>query len=146
MTRTRNTMTAILSVIFVAVITVSSVFLITAVKADAAAYDHSAQAHYSQKSELPEKTTKTGVFAKSYIFKAAGKTTEGYDWTYKTDNNNVKVKCSYDFKNNKYTFKITGTAYGLNHFTLKYKTSDTKWVSEKMTLFVDSRNNIMRTA
>ena len=73
-----------------------------------------------------------------------GKTSYGYDWTYKTDNNNVKVKCKYDFKTNKYTFKIVGTAKGTNHFTLKYKTSDKKTVSVPMTFVVDAQKNIIR--
>lgn len=146
MTSTKKIVTTIVSGIIALIIAVSSAFMISSVKVNAASYNGSAQSHASQKMELPEKTTKLNQFAKAYYFKAAGKTSEGYDWTYKTDNNNVKVKCKYDFTAHKYTFKITGTSYGLNHFTLKYKTSDTKWESVKMTLFVDSENNIIRTA
>lgn len=146
MTNTRKIAITFISGIIALIIAASSAFMISGIKANAATYDGSAQAHASQKMELPEKTTKLNQFAKAYYFKAAGKTSKGYDWTYKTDTNNVKVKCKYDFTSHKYTFKITGAKYGLNHFTLKYKTSDTKWGSVKMTLFVDSEKNIMRTA
>ena len=146
MTNTKNITRTLIAAVIAIVIAASSASFIGAVRANAATYDGSAQAHASQKMELPEKTAKINQFAKAYYFKATGKTTKGYDWTYKTDCDNVKVKCKYDFTAHKYTFKITGTSYGLNHFTLKYKTSDTKWVSVKMTLFVDSEKNIMRTA
>lgn len=151
MTKTKKIMATLVSGILTLIIATSAAFFLAGFKADAATYDGSAQAHASQKTavnqlQLPATTSKLNTFAKAYTFKATGKTSKGYDWTYKTDYNNVKVKCSYDFTAHKYTFKITGTKYGLNHFTLKYKTSDTKWVSVKMTLFVDSEKNIMRTA
>ncbi len=145
MTNTKKIAVTFISGIIALIIATSSAFFISGFKADAAKYKGSAQAHASQKRELPEKTTKLNQFAKAYYFKAAGRSSKGYDWTYKTDCNNVKVKCKYDFTAHKYTFKITGKSYGLNHFTLKYKTSDTKWTSVKMTLFVDSEKNIMRT-
>ncbi|MCR5653782.1 MAG: hypothetical protein K6F88_08290 [Ruminococcus sp.] len=146
MTNTKKIAITFVSGIITLIMATSAAFFIAGFKADAATYSGSAQAHASQKTELPAKTAKLNTFAKSYIFKATGKTSKGYDWDYKADCNNVKVKCSYDFTAHKYTFKITGTSYGLNHFTLKYKTSDTKWASVKMTLFVDSEKNIMRTA
>jgi len=149
MTNTREIKTTIIAVLISLVIAVSSVFIMSGIRANAVTYDGSAQAHSSQKAEvkgLAAKTTKTNKFAKAYVFKATGKTTKGYDWTYKADTNNVKVSCKYDFNTHKYTFTIKGTSYGLNHFTLKYKTSDKKWTSVKMTLFVDSEKNIMRTA
>ncbi|MBR1749259.1 MAG: hypothetical protein IJ740_00055 [Ruminococcus sp.] len=145
MTNTRKIVVTLASAIIALIIAASSAFLFSSIRANAATYDGSAQAHASQKMELPEKTTKLNKFAKAYTFKATGKTSKGYDWTYKTDYNNLKVKCKYDFTAHKYTFTITGTKYGLNHFTLKYKTSDTKWLSVKMTLFVDSEKYIMRT-
>ncbi|MBR1731301.1 MAG: hypothetical protein IJ725_02570 [Ruminococcus sp.] len=146
MTNTKEIRNTLIAVVIAFIVVVSSAAVMGTVKADAATYKGSAQAHASQKMELPEKTTKLNQFAKAYTFKATGKTSKGYDWTYKTDCNNVKVKCKYDFTAHKYTFTITGVKYGLNHFTLKYKTSDTKWASVKMTLFVDSEKNIMRTA
>ena len=149
MTNTKKIAITFVSGILTLIIATSAAFFLAGFKADAATYDGSAQAHASQKAEVnqfPSTTTKLNTFAKSYVFKATGKTSKGYDWDYKADCNNVKVKCTYDFTAHKYTFKITGTSYGLNHFTLKYKTSDKKWVSVKMTLFVDSEKNIMRTA
>ncbi len=143
---TRTVIAAVIAIIIAA----SSAAIINTVKVDAASYEGTAQGNRSQKVEvinqLPEKTTKLNQFAKAYYFKATGKTAKGYDWTYKTDTDNVKVKCKYDFTAHKYTFKLVGTAYGLNHFTLKYNVSDKKWASEKMTVFVDSQKNIMRTA
>ncbi len=146
MTSTKKIAITFVSGILTLIMATSASFFLAGFRADAAEYKGSAQAHASQKMELPEKTTKLNQFAKAYYFKATGKPSKGYDWTYKTDCNNVKVKCKYDFTAHKYTFKITGTSYGLNHFTLKYKTSDTKWESVKMTLFVDSEKNIMRTS
>ena len=149
MTNTKKIVITFVSGIITLIMATSAAFFLAGFKADAATYDGSAQAHTSQKAvvnQLPATTSKLNTFAKSYTFKATGKTTYGYDWTYKTNYNNVKVNCSYDFTAHKYTFKITGTKYGLNHFALKYKTSDTKWVSVKMTLFVDSEKYIMRTA
>ena len=130
------------------VIAGSSAWIMGAVRADAIA-KKTLKTTVSQKAsanQLPKETSKLNQFAKVYTFKAAGKTSYGYDWTYKTDYKNLKVKCSYDFKAHKYTFRITGTAYGLNHLTLKYKTSDKKWATAKMTIFVDSQKYIMRTA
>ena len=148
MTNTKRTSKSIIATLIAVIIAVSSFAMISAVSANAA-YEGSAQAHAAQKSEIvvsqaAEKTAKTGELAKAYYFKAIGKTSYGYDWTYKTDNNNVKVKCKYDFKTNKYTFKIVGTAKGTNHFTLKYKTSDKKTVSVPMTFVVDAQKNIIR--
>ncbi len=137
----------IISVILAAAVVVSSAFLFSGIKAKAETHRAYAHSHSSQKADnvgLPDKTTNTNQFAKCYVYRAAGETAKGYDWTYKTDYDNVKVKCNYDFTTHKYTFKLTGKSYGLNHFVLRYKTSDKKWASVKMTLFVDSEKNIMR--
>ncbi|MBQ5398939.1 MAG: hypothetical protein IIU14_05840 [Ruminococcus sp.] len=93
-----------------------------------------------------EKTKDLNTAAKAYYFKAVGKTKEGYDWTYKTTNDIVKVKCSYDFKAHKYTFKLTGTAKGTAKITLMYKSNDKTWVKVPMTVKVDAQKNITRTA
>ncbi len=149
MTNKKTVTRTIIAAIIALIIAASSASIIGSVKAGAVSYAGSAQAHQSQKSEgyqLPEKTTKLGQFAKAYYFKASAKTTKGYDWTYKADQKNVKVKCKYDINTHKYTFKLVGASYGLNHFTLKYKITDKKWASEKMTIFVDRDKNIMRTA
>lgn len=93
-----------------------------------------------------EKTTKLNTLAKAYYFKALGKTAKGYDWTYKTDRDNIKVKCKYDFTAHKYTFKLTGTTKGKTNFTLMYKKSDKEWVKVPMKLTVDAQKNIVRNA
>ncbi len=149
MTNTNSITKTLIAAVIALVIAASSAAIMGAVRADAATYDGSAQAHASQKAvvnQLPASSSKLNQFSKAYTFKATGKTSYGYDWTYNTDNNNLKVSCKYNFKTYKYTFKITGKSYGLNHITLKYKTSDKKWASEKMTIFVDSEKNVMRTA
>lgn len=149
MTNTKEITRTLIAVVIALVIAASSAAIMGTVRADAATAKHTAQAKISQKTvknQIPASTSKINQFAKAYTFKATGKTSYGYDWTYKTDYNNLKVNCKYDFKTHKYTFKITGTKYGLNHITLKYKTSDKKWASEKMTIFVDSEKYIMRTA
>lgn len=149
MTNTKTISKTVIAAVLAIIIAASSAAIIGSVKAGAVSYEGSAQAHQSQKSEayqIPEKTTKLNQIAKAYYFKGTGKTAKGYDWTYKTDNTNVKIKCKYDFDTHKYTFKLVGTSYGINHFTLKYKMSDKVWVYEKMTLFVDKDKNIKRTA
>ena len=149
MTGKRKITATIVSVILAAIVVVSSAFMLSGVKANAASYEGSAQAHWAQKSEtvvIADKTVNLNEVAKAYVFRAGGKTSYGYDWTYTTDNNNVKVKCKYDFTAHKYTFKITGTSRGTNHLVLKYKTADKKWTNVKMTLVVNNNSNIMRTA
>lgn len=145
--KTNNITKTLIAVGIAFVIVVSSALIMGAVRADAATQKSNARVTQKAAStQLPKTTTKKNQFAKAYTFKASGKTSRGYDWTYKTDYKNIKVKCKYDFKAHKYNFTITGTSYGLNHLTLKYKTSDKKWASVKMTLFVDSQKYIMRIA
>ncbi len=144
MTKTKDIIKSLAVVILSIFITASATAIMCSVNANAATVKTSSQK--AVVNQLPKETSKINQFAKAYTFKATGKTSYGYDWTYKSDYNNLKVKCSYDFKAHKYTFRITGTAYGLNHLTLKYKTSDKKWASQKMTIFVDSEKYIMRTA
>lgn len=142
---TRTLIAAVIAIIIAA----SSAAIMGTVRAGAATVKGSAQPKISQKAQankLPASTSKINQFAKAYTFKALGKTSYGYDWSYKADRNNLKVTCKYDFKAHKYNFTITGKSYGLNHITIKYKTSDKKWASQKMTIFVDSQKYIMRTA
>lgn len=147
MTNKTNDITRTLIAVAIAfIIAVSSALVMGAVRADAATQKSVRATQKAASTQLPKQTTKKNRFAKAYTITVSGKTSKGYNWTYKTDYKNIKVSCKYNFKAHKYTFKITGTSYGLNHLTLKYKTSDKKWVSVKMTLFVDSQNNIMRTA
>jgi hypothetical protein len=97
------------------------------------------------KNKLPAATEKINAFAKCYKYVARGKTSYGYDWTYKVNTKNVKVTCKYDFKTKNYTFRIKGKKYGLTKVTLKYKKNTNTWVSVPMKVFVDPKNNIMRT-
>lgn len=94
---------------------------------------------------VAEKTTKLNTLTKAYNFSAAGKTKKGYDWTYKTDKDNIKVACKYDFKAHKYNFTLTGKSKGTANFTLMYKTNDKTWKKVPMKLTVDAKKNIMRT-
>lgn len=144
MTKTKDIIKSLTAVILSIIITASAAAIMCSISANAATVKTSSQK--AVVNQLPKETSKINQFANAYVFKATGKTSYGYDWTYKTDYKNLKVKCSYDFKAHKYNFKITGTAYGLNHLTLKYKTSDKQWASQKMTIFVDSEKYIMRTA
>lgn len=97
------------------------------------------------KGKLPAATEKTNEFAKSYKYVVKGKTSYGYDWSYKINTKNVKVNCKYDFKTKNYTFRIKGKKYGLTKVTLKYKKNTNTWVSVTMKMFVDPKNYIMRT-
>ena len=144
--KTNNITKTLIAVGIAFVIAVSSALIMGAVRVDAATQKTARVTQKADSTQLPKSTTNKNQFAKAYTIKASGKTSRGYDWTYKTDYKNIKVKCKYDFKAHKYTFTITGKSYGLNHLTLKYKTSDKKWASKKLTLFVDSQNYIMRTA
>ena len=94
---------------------------------------------------VAEKTTKLNTWAKAYNYSASGKTKKGYDWTYKTDKDNIKVACKYDFKAHKYNFTLTGKSKGKANFTLMYKTDDKTWKKVPMKLTVDAKKNIMRT-
>lgn len=132
--------TTIIAAILGIVLAVSSGFAISSLRANAATTNKPVSTGFS------EKTTHLNVFSNAYYFKAAGKCSKGYDWSFKADNKNIKVKCAYDFKSHKYTFKFKGTSYGLTKLTLKYKVSDTKTAKVHMTLFVDPQNYIMRTA
>lgn len=93
-----------------------------------------------------EKTTKLNAPAKAYYFKATGKTDYGYDWTYKADRDNINVKCKYDFKEHKYTFKLTGKSKGKTNFTLMYRKTQNQWIKVPMKLTVNAKNVIVRTA
>lgn len=97
------------------------------------------------KNKLPAVTEKVNKFAKAYVYKVKGKTSYGYDWSYNLYSKNIKVTCKYDFKKHEYRFKVTGNKYGLSKLELKYKTNDKKWVVVPMKVFVDPKNNIMRT-
>ena len=57
--------------------------------------------------DVQPSTTQYGVVkqvknARAFKYNAYGKTSYGYDYTYKATNNNIDVKVNYDFKTNKY--------------------------------------------
>ena len=140
-----NIKRSILAIVIAAAIAVSSALLVSTVKADAATKG-SAGSHASQKmqNKLPKSTEKTNTFAKSYVVKVSAKSAKNVKWNAAASAKNIKTKYSYNAKAKKITFKMTGTAYGLTKFTLKYKIGSGKWTEKKMQLFVDSDKNIMR--
>lgn len=148
MTGTKRFTKSIIAAIIAIVIAASSISMISATSASAASYSGSAQANASLKSAaaVVEKTTALNTLAKAYCFKALGKSKQGYNWTYKTNNDIVKVKCKYDFTAHKYTFKLVGTAKGTAKLTLKYRKDDKTVVKVPMTIKVDAQKNIMRVA
>ncbi len=148
MTGTKRFTKSIIAAIIAIVIAASSISMISATSASAASYSGSAQANASLKSAaaVVEKTTALNTLAKAYYFKALGKSKQGYNWTYKTNNDIVKVKCKYDFTAHKYTFKLVGTAKGTAKLTLKYRKDDKTVVKVPMTIKVDAQKNIMRVA
>lgn len=147
MKKTMGITRTLIAVTIAFVIAVSSAVVISMVRVDAKTYNGTAQSHRSQKldnGKLPKTTTKTNQFAKAYCVKVQSKITKGSNWSYKSDAKNIKVSCKFDPSTRKYTFKLVGTSYGLNHMTLKYKTTASKWESKKMNVFVDMDKNIMR--
>ncbi len=103
----------------------------------------SASAASEKKMKIPAATEKKNTFAKAYVFRAQGKTSYGYDWSYNLYSKSIKVSCKYSFKKHEYKFRVTGKKYGLTKIELKYKTADDKWVTVPMKMFVDTENNIM---
>ncbi len=146
----KNTKVKVIATVMAVVIAISSLCVITAVSANAAAYEGSAQAHASEKmgpmTTSVSTTTKLNTVAKAYVFTCKGKTSYGYDYDYTATNKNVKVKCAYNFKSHTYKFTFTGTAKGTTKMNFKYKTSDKVWVKVPMTFKVDAQKNITRVA
>lgn len=97
------------------------------------------------KYKLPQSTRKLNQFARSYKFVAKGRTSFGYDWTYRINRKSVKVTCKYDFKTKTYNFKVKGKKYGLTKVTFKYMKDDKTWVTVPTKIFVDPENYVMRT-
>ncbi len=148
----RSFKVSIIAMTLAIIIAAGSMLLMSGAKASANSYAGSAQANSSIKTvqtydaTVADRTARRNVLAKTFVFKTTGKAPYGYDWTYKTDNTNLKIKCVYNFGTKTYTFRITGTAQGGNHLTLKYKDMNGKWAAAKMTFTVDAAKNIMRTA
>ena len=92
-------------------------------------------------------TTQYGIVqqvknAKTFKYYAYGKTSYGYDYTYKATNNNIDVKVNYDFKTNKYEFNVIGKKAGNVQVTLIWNINDKKTNSATFNLKVDKKGNV----
>ena len=92
-------------------------------------------------------TTQYGIVqqvknAKAFKYYAYGKTSYGYDYTYKATNNNLIVKVNYNFKAHKYEFNVIGKKAGIVKLTLIWNVNDKKTDSETFTLNVDKNGNV----
>ena len=87
---------------------------------------------------------KTGQVKTTKAFKyyAYGKTSYGYDYTYKATNNNIDVKVNYDFKTNKYEFNVLGKKSGNTQLTLIWNVNNKKTKSATFNLRVDNKGNV----
>ena len=77
-----------------------------------------------------------------YHFYANGKTSYGFDWTYKADNANFRLRCDYNFNKQQYDFQFYGVTPGTSHVTLYYNTDDNVQVPVTMTINVDGNLNV----
>ena len=73
---------------------------------------------------------------------AYGKTSYGFDWTYKADNLNFLLRCDYNFNQQQYDFQFYGVTPGTSHVTLYYNTDDNVQVPVNLTVTVDSALNV----
>ena len=80
--------------------------------------------------------------AKAFKYYAYGKTSYGYDYTYKATNSNLVVKVNYNFKTNKYEFNVIGKKAGTVKLTLIWNVNDKKTDSATFTLNVDKNGNV----
>ena len=92
-------------------------------------------------------TTQYGIVqqvknAKAFKYYAYGKTSYGYDYTYKATNNNIDVKVNYDFKTNKYEFNVIGKKAGNVQVTLIWNINDKKTNSATFNLKVDKNGKV----
>ena len=91
----------------------------------------------------PKPTFSPEAVAGALHFKANGKTSYGYNWTY-SGGVGVNINCTYDFSNQEYDFAITGVTPGTTSFTLIYYTDDNETVSVPMSVSVDSDLKVTR--
>ena len=77
-----------------------------------------------------------------YHFYANGKTSYGFDWTYKADNLNFLLRCDYNFNQQQYDFQFYGVTPGTSHVTLYYNTDDNVQVPVNLTVTVDDALNV----
>ena len=92
-------------------------------------------------------TTQYGIVqqvkkAKTFKYYAYGKTSYGYDYTYKATNNNLIVKVNYNFKAHKYEFNVIGKKAGTVKLTLIWNVNDKKTDSATFNLRVDKNGNV----
>ena len=80
--------------------------------------------------------------AKTFKYYAYGKTSYGYDYTYKATNNNLIVKVNYNFKAHKYEFNVIGKKAGTVKLTLIWNVNDKKTDSATFNLRVDKNGNV----
>ena len=73
---------------------------------------------------------------------AYGKTSYGFDWTYKADNINFLLRCDYNFNQQQYDFQFYGVTPGTGHVTLYYNTDDNVQVPVNLTVTVDDALNV----
>ena len=92
-------------------------------------------------------TTQYGIVqqvkkAKTFKYYAYGKTSYGYDYTYKATNNNLIVKVNYNFKAHKYEFNVIGKKAGTVKLTRIWNVNDKKTDSATFNLRVDKNGNV----
>ena len=97
--------------------------------------------------DVQPSTTQYGIVqqvknAKACKYYAYGKTSYGYDYTYKATNNNIDVKVNYDFKTNKYEFNVLGKKAGNVQVTLIWNVNDKRTNSATFNLKVDNKGNV----
>ena len=97
--------------------------------------------------DVQPSTTQYGVVqqvknARTFKYNAYGKTSYGYDYTYKATNNNIDVKVNYDFKTNKYEFNVLGKKAGNVQVTLIWNVNDKRTNSATFNLKVDKKGNV----
>ena len=97
--------------------------------------------------DVQPSTTQYGVVqqvknARAFKYNAYGKTSYGYDYTYKATNNNLIVKVNYNFKAHKYEFNVIGKKAGTVKLTLIWNVNDKKTDSATFNLRVDKNGNV----
>lgn len=90
----------------------------------------------------PAAVSATAKAPKNCVFFAYGKTAKGYDWDYTADSTAAKIKVTYDFKTNKYTFRAIGQYAGVTNAILKYQTIDNKWHNIPVRFVTDKGLNV----
>ena len=122
--------------------TLAATALIAISTLGAAAVTASAKGVDTQPSTTQYSATQQIKNAKAFKYYAYGKTSYGYDYTYKATNNNIDVKVNYDFKTNKYEFNVIGKKAGNVKLTLIWNVNDKKTDSATFTLNVDKNGNV----